>query len=70
MGNENKSERYYRDAKGWLKVSMRGRVFRMTAEQVLNHLLPAVAVVRDTEERLNPNVLVRVEHYEDPGDRF
>jgi hypothetical protein len=28
---------------GWLKISARGRVFRMTAEQMLNHLLPALA---------------------------
>ncbi len=70
LGNKNKSERYYRDAKGWLKVSMRGRTFRMTAEQVLNHLLPAVAVLEDTDERMVPNVLVRVEHYERPEDRF
>ena len=35
------TERYYRDGTGWLKVSSRGRVFRMTAEQVLNHLLAA-----------------------------
>lgn len=37
------TERYYRDKSGWLKVSSTGRVFRMTAEQVLNHLLPALA---------------------------
>ena len=37
-------ERYYRDDAGWLKISARGRVFRMTAEQVLNHLLPALAL--------------------------
>ena len=36
-------ERYYRDKSGWLKVSNRGRRFRMTAEQVLNHILPALA---------------------------
>ncbi len=48
-------ERYYRDRTGWWKVSARGRVFRMTAEQVLNHLLPAVAGVK-------PNVVLRVEH--------
>lgn len=36
-------ERYYRDKSGWLKVSNRGRVSRMTAEQVLNHVLPALA---------------------------
>jgi len=31
------TERYYRDRHGWVKVSNRGRVFRMSAEQVLNH---------------------------------
>lgn len=39
--NSGKTERYYRDRDGWLKVSMRGPKFRMTAEQVLNHVLPA-----------------------------
>ncbi len=51
-----RTERYYRDATGWLKESMRGRRFRMTAEQVLNHLLPAFAGVK-------PSVTVRVEHH-------
>ena len=37
------TERYYRDQAGWLKVSARGRKFRATAEQVLNHVLPALA---------------------------
>ena len=36
-------ERYIRDSEGWLKISTRGRKFRATAEQVLNHLLPALA---------------------------
>ena len=31
------TERYYRDRHGWVKVSNRGRVFRTSAEQVLNH---------------------------------
>ena len=70
MGSESRSERYYRDAKGWVKVSLRGRVFRATAEQVLNHLLPVFAVSADTHERIKPRVQVRVEHYEDPEDRF
>ncbi len=39
-------ERYYRDKAGWLKVSTRGRKFRATAEQVLNHLLPALAGIK------------------------
>jgi hypothetical protein len=33
------TERYYRDKRGWLKVSTRGRKFRPTAEQVLNHVM-------------------------------
>ena len=54
------TERYYRDRYGWLKVSNRGRAFRMTAEQVLNHLLPALAF----GDRLN--LTVTVEHTEMP----
>ena len=50
------TERYYRDQVGWLKVSARGRKFRATAEQVLNHLLPALA-------GLKPNLTVKVGHY-------
>jgi hypothetical protein len=39
-------ERYYRDKTGWLKVSTRGRKFRATAEQVLNHVLPVLAGIK------------------------
>lgn len=59
MGTKNFTERYYRDAKGWLKISARGREFRMTAEQLLNHLLPALAGVK-------PNLFVKVEHRDLP----
>ena len=51
------TERYYRDKAGWVKVSTRGRTFRATAEQVLNHLLPALAGIK-------PNVTVEVRHRE------
>lgn len=54
------TERYYRDQKGWLKVSNRGRKFRATAEQVLNHVLPALAF----GEQLG--LTVTVEHYDGP----
>ena len=57
IGTKNFTERYYRDKTGWLKVSARGRKFRMTAEQLLNHLLPAVAGIK-------PNLIVKVEHQE------
>jgi hypothetical protein len=50
-----RTERYLRDIAGWKKVSMRGREFRMTAEQVLNHVLPALAGVK-------AGVTLRVEH--------
>ncbi len=58
IGTENFTERYYRDKIGWLKVSARGRTFRMTAEQVLNHVLPALAGVK-------PNLTIKVEHKDD-----
>ncbi len=51
------TERYYRDKAGWVKVSTRGRTFRATAEQVLNHVLPALAGIK-------PNVTIKVEHHE------
>jgi hypothetical protein len=57
------TERYYKDKDGWLKISSRGRIFEATAEQVLNHVLPAMAGIK-------PNVIVEVEHYEDPEARI
>jgi len=48
IGTKNFTEHYYRDKAGWLKVSARGRRFRMTAEQALNHVLPAVAGIKPT----------------------
>ena len=57
ISTKSATERYYRDKDGWLKVSTRGNKFRATAEQVLNHLLPALAGVK-------PNLTVKVEHRE------
>ncbi len=57
---ERVTEHYYRDADGWVKVSTRGRVFRMTAEQVLNHLLPALAFGDEL------GLTVTVEHHDEP----
>jgi hypothetical protein len=57
IGTRNFTERYWRDQSGWLKVSARGRTFRMTAEQVLNHLLPALAGIK-------PNLTIKVEHHD------
>jgi hypothetical protein len=54
------TERYYRDKLGWAKVSARGRTFRMTAEQVLNPLLPALAGIK-------PNLSIKVEHHTLPS---
>ena len=62
IGTKNFTERYYRDKNGWLKISARGRKFRMTAEQVLNHLLPAVAGVK-------PGIKLSVKHRETGAGR-
>jgi hypothetical protein len=62
IGTSNFTERYYRDEDGWLKISARGRKFRMTAEQVLNHVLPAMAGVK-------PNVIIRVEHQPEGAEK-
>jgi len=43
LGTKTGTERYYRNKTGWVKESMRGRKFPATADQVLNHLLPALA---------------------------
>jgi len=48
-------EYYFRDGDGWVKQSTRGRRFKATAEQVLNHLLPALAGVK-------PRVSIEVQH--------
>ena len=54
------TERYYRDKIGWVKVSTRGRTFRATAEQVLNHVLPVLAGIK-------PRVTVEVTHCDPVG---
>ena len=56
IGTKNFIEKYYKDKNGWLKISAKGKEFRMTAEQVLNHLLPAIAGVK-------PNIILKVEHH-------
>jgi hypothetical protein len=56
---KNITDHYYRDPDGWVKLSSRGRVFRMSAEQVLNHLLPALAFGEEL------GLTVKVEHHED-----
>jgi len=57
IGTKNFTEKYYKDRKGWLKISAQGREFRMTAEQVLNHLLSAISGVK-------PNLILKVAHHE------
>lgn len=54
-------EHYYRDGEAWVKESTRGRRFDATAEQVLNHLLPALAGVK-------AGVSVTVEHCDVSAD--
>ena len=59
ISTRRSTERYFRSKDGWVKVSSRGRRFRMTAEQVLNHVLPAMAGIK-------PSVTIRVEHHDPP----
>ena len=46
LGTKNFSEKYYKNGKAWVKVSAKNNTFRMTAEQLLNHLLPAIAGIK------------------------
>ena len=55
IGTKNFTETYFRDKDGWVKISAKGNKFRMTAEQLLNHLLPAIAGVK-------PGMTWRVEY--------
>ncbi len=48
-------EHYFRDGERWTKVTARGRRMPATAEQVMNHLLPALAGVK-------PGIAVDVRH--------
>lgn len=48
-------EHYFRDGERWTKLTARGRRMPATAEQVVNHLLPALAGVK-------PGIEVRVAH--------
>lgn len=54
-------ERYFRDRDRWTKLTTRGRRMPATAEQVLNHLLPALAGVK-------PGVEVSVAHRDVESD--
>jgi len=55
IGTKNFTEKYFRDEEGWVKISAKGNKFRMTAEQLLNHLLPAIADVK-------PGLIWKVEY--------
>jgi hypothetical protein len=62
ISGKTATEYYFKENGAWYKVSYRGRRFKATPEQILNHILPAVSGVK-------PNVSIRVEHYEDPKMR-
>ena len=79
MGTKNFTETYYKDKDGWLKVSAKGNIFRMTAEQLLNHLLPAIAEVKAGIEwkveykpnKQNLNIMApRIRVNQDCGDKY
>jgi hypothetical protein len=55
IGTKNFTEKYFRDESGWVKISAKGNKFRMTAEQLLNHLLPAISNIK-------PGLIWKVEY--------
>jgi hypothetical protein len=55
IGTKNFTEKYFRDKDGWVKISAKGSKFQMTAEQLLNHLLPAIAGIK-------PGLIWKVEY--------
>ncbi len=55
MGTKNFTEKYFKEGKNWVKISAKGNKFPMTAEQVLNHLLPVIANVK-------PGLIWKVEY--------
>jgi hypothetical protein len=54
-------EHYFRDGERWTKLTARGRRMPATAEQVMNHLLPALAGAK-------PGIDVEVRHREIDDD--
>lgn len=58
---------YYfaKDAGGWYQVTAAGNRHKATAEQVLNHLLPALAEI-EPGARLKPGIQIAVEHVPEP----
>jgi len=55
IGTKNFTEKYFRDKDGWVKISAKGNKFRMTPEQLLNHLLPAISGIK-------PGLIWKVEY--------
>ena len=46
MGTKNFTETYFKEGNEWVKISAKGNKYRMTAEQLLNHLLPTIAGIK------------------------
>ena len=61
LKSRNSTERYQKDEVGWFKISSRGRAFRMSAEQVLNHILPVLTGVKQ-------NMTIEVKHQDDTAN--
>jgi hypothetical protein len=65
----SKADRFYyyfaKDAGGWYQVTAAGNRRKATAEQVLNHVLPALAEA-EPGVRLKPGVKITVEYV--PGN--
>jgi hypothetical protein len=56
---------FAKDASGWYQVTAAGNRHKATAEQVLNHVLPALAEI-EPGARLKPGVQIAVEYVPEP----
>ena len=66
----SKTDRFYyrfaKDAGGWYQITSAGNRHGATAEQVLNHVLSALAET-ESGARLKPGVKMTVEHVPESG---
>jgi hypothetical protein len=58
--------RFAKDSHGWYQTTAAGNRHQATAEQVLNHVLPALAEV-EPGKRLKPSIQLTVEYVPEPA---
>jgi hypothetical protein len=54
--NRGRTWTYSRETDGWTQTGPNGKVHRLTAEQLLSHILPPLAGVSPAKVRVEPDV--------------